>query len=272
MYISRTLNWSLFSQLFVFGLLVGSFTAVNANPEETTKTERKTVLITGANRGLGLALSKQYAKDDYYVIGTARSPERAIELKEVADEVLALDVTSDESIKNLSAVLKDRTIDILVNNAGYFGPTLGLGKEKSATLKELTRKEVLDCFAVNTAGPIFVTQGLLPNLLAAKEPKIVIISSQSGIMNKKTGAGAYGYRISKTAANRAMKIMASDKSLRKCIIVAIAPGHNRTDMGGTKAKLLDPNQSMKFVKSRIEELTKKHHGGFWYYDGKELPW
>jgi len=235
--------------------------------------KKGTILITGANRGLGLELSKQFAGDNYYVIGTARSPERATELKEVADEVLQLDVTSDESIKALATSLEGKAIDILVNNAGYFGPTLGLGtnRDKSATLKNLTRSEVLDCFAVNSAGPLFVTQGLLPNLLSSKAPKIVIISSRSGIMNKNSGAGAYGYRISKTAVNRAVMIMAADKSLRNAIVVAIAPGHNKTDMGGDRAKLT-PEESMTQVKALIEKLAQKHDGGFWYYNGERLPW
>lgn len=244
------------------------------NAQESAE-KKLTVLITGANRGLGLALTKQYAADNYHVIGTARSPQKATELNEVADEVLQLDVTSDESIQALAKSLKGKTVDILINNAGYFGPTQGLGpgREKSAQLKDLTRSEILDCFAVNSAGPIFVTQGLLPNLLASKQPKIIMISSRSGIINQSRGAGAYGYRISKTAINRAMKIMSNDKSLEKCIIVCIAPGHNKTDMGGNRDKLLNPDESMKLVKQRIEELTKKkHHGRFWYYNGKELPW
>jgi len=241
-----------------------------AKAENTKAKNSKTVLITGANRGLGLELSKQFAADDYYVIGTARSPEKAIDLKSVADEVLALDVTSDESIKALTAALNGKTIDILVNNAGYFGPTLSVGK--TAALKDLTRSEVLDCFAVNAAGPIFVTQGLLPNIMASENPKIIMISSRSGIMTKmRKGPGAYGYRVSKTAINRVVQIMSFDPSLKKCIVVALAPGHNKTDMGGGNAQL-NPEESMKLVKQRIEEFTKKHHGGLWYYDGKKLPW
>lgn len=207
------------------------------------------------------------------MIGTARSPEKAVELKTVAKEVIQLDVTSDESIKGFSKALQGKPIDILVHNAGYFGPTLGLGTErnKSATLKNLTRNEVLDCFAVNAAGPIFVTQALVPNLNASKQAKIIVISSRSGIINQKRNAGAYGYRISKTAVNRAMRIMAADKSLGNAIVVSVAPGHNKTDMGGDRAKLT-PQESMQHVKKLIEGLTKKHDGRFWFYDGKELPW
>ena len=245
-------------------------TVANAQTDQTPK---KTVLITGANRGLGLELSKQFAADGYYVIGTARSPEKAVELNTVAKELIQLDVTSDESIKGFSKALQGKPIDILVHNAGYFGPTLGLGteKDKSATLKNLTRSEVLDCFAVNAAGPIFVTQALVPNLNASKQAKIIVISSRSGIINQKRNAGAYGYRISKTAVNRAMRIMAADKSLGNAIVVSVAPGHNKTDMGGDRAKLT-PQESMQHVKKLIENLTKKHDGRFWFYDGKELPW
>ena len=245
-------------------------TAINAQTDQTPK---KTVLITGANRGLGLELSKQFAADGYYVIGTARSPEKAVELKTIAKEVIQLDVTSDENIKGFAKALQGKPIDILVHNAGYFGPTLGLGTErdKSATLKNLTRNEVLDCFAVNAAGPIFVTQALVPNLNASKQAKIIVISSRSGIINQKRNAGAYGYRISKTAVNRAMRIMAADKSLGNAIVVSVAPGHNKTDMGGDRAKLT-PQESMQHVKKLIENLTKKHDGRFWFYDGKELPW
>jgi len=258
-----------FATLIAACLCLAGFAA----SEETTTAPKQTVFITGANRGLGLELSKQFAADGYHVIGTARSPEKATELKEVADEVLALDVTSDESIKGLAKALNGKPIDILVHNAGYFGPTLGLGtqRDKSATLKNLTRSEVLDCFAVNSAGPLFVTQGLIPNLLASKQAKIIVISSRSGIINQTRSAGAYGYRISKTAANRAVKIMAADKSLGNAIVVAVAPGHNKTDMGGDRAKLT-PEVSMKHVKTRIEELTNKHDGRFWYYNGEELPW
>ncbi|MFC5051832.1 SDR family oxidoreductase [Rubritalea spongiae] len=250
----------------------GESVEVKAAPD-VVKESQGTVLITGANRGLGLELSRQFAADGYHVIGTARSPEKAIELKEVADEVLALDVTSDESIKGLSAALKGQPIDILVHNAGYFGPTQGLGSErdKSSTLKALTRSEVLDCFAVNAAGPIFVTQGLIPNLKKSKQAKIVVISSRSGIINQTRSAGAYGYRISKTAVNRAVKIMSVDKALGNSIVVAVAPGHNKTDMGGDRAKLT-PEVSMQKVKSLIEGLTQKQAGRFWYYNGEELPW
>ena len=252
-----------------FAALLGSLLSLLLSL--TSYAESKgTILITGANRGLGLEMARKFAADDYYVIGTARSPEKAIELKEVAAEVRALDVTEDESIKVLAKSLKGKTIDISVNNAGYFGPTGSVGK--TAGLKELTRSEILDCFAVNSAGPISVTQGLLPNFLAAEKPKVVIISSRSGILTGKArGANAYGYRMSKTAVNRAVRILAEDPVLKKAVVVVLAPGHNQTDMGGERTKL-KPEESMKLVKQGIEELTQKHDGGFSYYDGKRLPW
>ena len=98
-----------------------------------------------------------------------------------------------------------------------------------------------------------------------------MISSRSGIINQTRSAGAYGYGISKMGANRATKIMAVDKAFKNAIIVARAPGHNKTDMGGTNAKLT-PQESMAAVKRLIEGFTKKQNGKFIYYNGKELPW
>jgi len=122
------------------------------------------------------------------------------------------------------------------------------------------------------AGPLFVTQALIPNLQLSETPKVINISSRAGIISKgATGGRAYGYRISKTGVNRATLIMAGDPALKGSIVIALAPGHNKTDMGSERGKL-DPTVSMKKVKSLIQGLTKKHHGGFWYYDGKRVQW
>jgi|TARA_B110000908_G_scaffold172711_1_gene242253 NAD(P)-dependent dehydrogenase (short-subunit alcohol dehydrogenase family) len=243
-----------------------------AEPAELSKAERGglTVLITGANRGLGLEMVKQFKADGYSVIGTARSPEKATDLKATGAQVVKLDVTSEADISAMAKALKGRKIDILINNAGYFGPKLMT--EKMHSLETVTRAEMMDCFAVNAAGPLFVTQALLPNLKLSKTAKIINISSRAGIITKGgIGGRAYGYRVSKTALNRVTKIMAGDIALKGSLVIAVAPGHNRTDMGTERGKL-DPAVTMKKVKELIENLTPKHHGGFWYYDGTRVEW
>lgn len=231
--------------------------------------DKGTVLITGANRGLGLELTKHFIKDGYTVIGTARTPEKATELKTTKAEVLQLDVTSEESIAAMAKTLEGRSIDILVNNAGYFGPNLMT--EKMDTLSTLTRAEMETCIAVNTLGPLFVTQALLPNIKAGKNPRIINISTRAAILNNKGAGRAYGYKVSKTALNMVTKNMSADPNLRGVIVVSLAPGHNKTDMG-TKKGNLDPTKTMAIVQQLIVNFEKKHHGGFWFYDGSPRDW
>lgn len=227
--------------------------------------EKKTVLITGANRGLGLEMAKQFIAGGYNVIGTARTPAKAIELKATGANVVKLDVTSEQDIADMASSLKGVKVDILINNAGYFGPALMT--EKMANIETMSRKEMELCFAVNTMGPLFVTQGLLPNLRLSDTKKVINISTRSS----QSGGTAYGYRVSKAALNTLTRCMAKDKGMKDFILVAIAPGHNKTDMG-TKRGKLDPVESIRKIKQLIEGLEKKHHGKFWYYDGSPMKW
>ena len=228
-----------------------------------------TVLITGANRGLGLEFAKQFSEKGYTVIGTARSPEKATELKELGAEVMKLDVTSEDDIAALATSLKDRRIDILLNNAGYFGPKL-MREEGVSTFRTIKRGEMEDCLRVNTLGPLFVSQALLPNLELSDNPKIITISSRYSIIGDGTNV-AWGYGVSKTAVNRVIQNM--HKALHKdgFIVLALAPGHNKTDMG-TDAGDLEPKDSIGKMIPLIENLTKEQSGKFLYYTGKELPW
>jgi len=233
---------------------------------------KPSVLITGANRGLGLELAKQFLKDGYTVYGTSRKPDEATELKEAGAEVLQLDVTSEESIAALAKTLEGKPLDILVNNAGYFGPNK-IGETQS-TIDNVTRGEIEFTHAVNTMGPIFVTQALMPNLRAGTQKRIMTISSRSGMLSR-SGGGAMGYRMSKAGVNMATVVLNAQLKKQGFIVASLAPGHNNTDMGrGAKSGKgkLDPAESMAKVKNVIETLTPKQSGGFWYYDGKRLPW
>ncbi len=228
-----------------------------------------TVLITGANRGLGLEMAKQFSADGYHVIGTARKPEKATELKATGARVMKLDVTNEESIQALVKDLDGTTIDILINNAGYFGPNK-IG-EKLDELEAVTRKEIEDCFAVNAMGPVFITKALLANLRQSKIKKLIYISTRSSQHSKPGASAAYGYKMSKAALNMGVGIMNMSLSKENFITVAIAPGWVKTDMG-TKNAELSPTQSISKVKLLIEAVTAKHNGGLWYYNGERLSW
>jgi NAD(P)-dependent dehydrogenase (short-subunit alcohol dehydrogenase family) len=249
-----------------FLLLLSAFILLPLNLRADNEAKKDiTVLITGANRGLGLEMVKQFAADGYKVIGTARKPEKATDLKATGATIVKLDVTSEEDIAAMAKTLKGQKIDILINNAGYFGPKLMT--ENPDNITKLTRQEMTTCINVNTLGPIFVTQALLPNLRLSPMKKVVNISTRAA----SPGGTAYGYRISKTALNMVTRCMSVDAGMRGIIVIALAPGHNKTDMGTHRGNL-DPAQSMKKVKALIESLTPKHHGKLWFYDGSPMKW
>lgn len=233
-----------------------------------------TVFITGANRGLGLEMARQFSADEYHVIGTARRPDKADELKSLNVQVEQLDVTIQESIDALAIKLKDQKIDILINNAGYFGP-ISLDKPQPE-IDKLEISGVERCLAVNTIGPMRVTQALLSNLFQGKERKIINISTRASILTHtyhggKGGAQGYGYKMSKTALNMFTRILAGDLQPDGFIVISLAPGWVKTDMG-TQLAQLTPEESIRDVKKVIESLTEEHNGGFWFHDGTKREW
>ncbi len=240
-----------------------------ANAAEASNKKEMTVLITGANRGLGLEFSKQFSAQGYKVIGTARKPDEATELKAAGVEILKLEVTDQEDIAAVAKALDGRKIDILINNAGYFGPKL-MNEKGVAKLNNVTRQEMMDCFSVNVVGPILVTQALLPNLKLSKAPKIINISTHASMLSR--GAGrAWGYSVSKTALNMVTRNMYGELNKQGFIVISLAPGHNKTDMG-TELGDLYPVETIAKMIPLIENLKPEQSGGFWSYDGSNLAW
>lgn len=215
------------------------------------------VLVTGANRGLGLEYAKQYRAAGHQVIGTARNPDEAVELKATGAEVVQLDVTRDEEIAGLAKSLKGRRIDVLINNAGYLS-------------REQTREAMTLSFSVNTLGPLFVSRALAPNLELSDNPRIINVSSRAGRLTDGTGKMT-GYAISKTAVNMVTRNLHSQFQKKGFIVISLAPGRNQTAMGG-KGAPMTPEQSVPKIIQLIDSLEKSHSGGFWYYDGTELEW
>jgi NAD(P)-dependent dehydrogenase (short-subunit alcohol dehydrogenase family) len=226
-----------------------------------------TVLITGANRGIGLGLARHYAGAGDTVIATARDPARATELKSLGGkvEVHALDVTSAQSVAALKAELAGRAIDILINNAGIAGPA-------HQTADDIDYDGWTTTLETNTQGPIRVALALRENVAAAKG-KILTVTSGMGSIGALTSAWTdfYAYRSSKSAVNMAMRLLAFDLAKQGISVAVINPGWVRTDLGGPQAQL-SVEESAAGIARQIAGLTPEKAGSFLSYDGAVLPW
>jgi NAD(P)-dependent dehydrogenase (short-subunit alcohol dehydrogenase family) len=221
-----------------------------------------TVLVTGANRGIGLEFACQYAADGWRVIACCRKPAEAKDLKEVEGNlrVEMLDVGDEGQIAALADRLQGEAIDLLINNAGVSGPSSGT---ETATW--------LDVLRVNCIGPLHVAQQLADNVARSKRKTIVSISSGMGSIAKADGGGSYMYRTSKAALNMAMKTLAEDLKGRRVVVVVVNPGWVRTDMGG-KGAPLTPGESVGSMRLIFDRLKGSDSGKFLRYDGHVLPW
>jgi NAD(P)-dependent dehydrogenase (short-subunit alcohol dehydrogenase family) len=222
-----------------------------------------TVLITGANRGIGLECARQFAAKGYRVIGTARDPADARELSAVADFVEPLQVTDAASVTALAHRLHGVPIDMLVNNAGVF-------ERKDVTVDTVDFAVMEQTLAVNTLGPLRVTQALLPNLRAGKRRTILNLSSQLGSIADSSGRW-YAYRASKAALNQINKTLSAELAPEGFICVVLHPGWVRTDMGGAGATY-SPQESVGGLIAVIEQLRPSDTGRFYDFKGTPLPW
>jgi NAD(P)-dependent dehydrogenase (short-subunit alcohol dehydrogenase family) len=223
----------------------------------------RTVVVTGANRGLGLEFARQYAAAGARVVGTARDPEAATDLAATGARVLRLDVTDDDSVAAFADALGDAPVHLLINNAG----TSARAFSDAANRAELAR-QVLD---VNTFGPMRVTEALLPNLVAARGACVVNVSSRLGSIAENTSGGYAGYRESKAALNMYSRCLAADHRDEGIVAVSVSPGWVRTDMGGPDAPL-SPEEAIGGLRAVIEGLTPEDSGKSLNHDGVELDW
>ncbi len=221
-----------------------------------------TILITGANRGIGLELAKQYAAAGDTVIRAIRSAQDAAG---VPGQTMALDVTSDESVAELAVSLGGQPIDLLINNAGVIGPD---GAHQTST--EMNFPGFLATLDANTLGPLRVTQVLLPNLRAAKGAKVAVVSSQMGQLSAKT-PGFVAYRASKAAVNKVFQCLAEDLKAEGIAVAMLHPGWVRTDMGGPGADL-DVSDSAAGIRKVLADLDIGTTGRFTAWDGRVLDW
>lgn len=219
-----------------------------------------TIVIAGANRGIGLELSRQYAGEGHDVIRAMRGADRA---DPIFGTTMALDVSNNQSVEKFAAGLEGRTVDLLIANAGVMGPS-----QQSST--EMDFPGFLSTFDVNVLGPLRVIQALLPNLRKAENPRVGVVSSRMGSMASVQG-GYVAYRASKAAVNKVVQCLAVDLASEGIAVASLHPGWVRTDMGGAGADL-DVETSVAGLRKVLDGLNPENSGRFWAYDGEVLDW
>lgn len=244
-------------------ILCGTLTHAESYAESAPAIGAPSVLITGANRGLGLEFARQYAADGWQVIGTARSPDKADELNALSVEVAQLDVANQASVDALVQSLEGRPIDLLINNAGIF--------PRVNKIEEVNFDDYSRTIAVNTLGPVRVTHALLPNLRRGNKKTIVNITSRLGSISLNDFGAFYGYRESKAALNMFTKTLAVELDSEGFTCLTIHPGWVKTDMGGPNASLT-PEESIRGMRAVIQKLGPADTGTYWSYSGEQVPW
>lgn len=229
-----------------------------------------TVLVTGANRGIGLEFVRQCAEAGDRVVATCRDPEAAAELQALAAgsvgrvRILALDVASDASVRRFKTELGGEPIDILVANAGVMGPS------RQHQPGDLDFEGWLDTLSVNVLGPVRVAEAVQANLRAGQGRKAVAITSGMGSIGG-TNGGYFAYRSSKAALNMAWRNLAHAWRGDGMICVAMSPGWVRTDMGGPGAELT-PAQSVGAMRKLIDRFALRDSGRFVSVKGDDVAW
>jgi NAD(P)-dependent dehydrogenase (short-subunit alcohol dehydrogenase family) len=225
-----------------------------------------TILITGANRGIGYALTEALIKRGDRVIAMVRDPFRIPDLLKTAPReqmmVIGMDVTDQRSVDRAAAALKE-PIDALVNNAGIYGP-------RGATGLDVDLAEFAQVLAVNTIAPLRVARAFVPHLKHGRNPRILTVSSQMGALSG-SAQGSIAYRASKAAVNKTMQSLAADLKPEGIAVIVLHPGWVQTDMGGSAADIT-PHESAAGIAGLIDTITLKDTGQFYRWDGTIHPW
>jgi NAD(P)-dependent dehydrogenase (short-subunit alcohol dehydrogenase family) len=227
------------------------------------------VLITGANRGIGLELARAYAKGGERVFACCRAPDKAKALDDLAGvsggrvTIHGMDVGEGASIEAAARAIGDAPIDILINNAGVVG-----GEPQS--LQSIDFDAWIDAFRVMTLGPFRVVRAFLPNLKRAAAPKVMTLTSQIGASTWPFGA-YYAYGSAKAAVNRVMQSLARDLKGDNIAVAMVHPGWVRTDMGGPNAEI-SVEESAGGIRNVIAGLGLADTGKFFKWNGDIHPW
>lgn len=225
------------------------------------------VLITGANRGIGLEFVKQYAADGWRVLACCRNPQTATALQAIANanpqvRLEALDVADFNQIDALALALKGEVIDVLINNAGVY---------PHCTFGDTNYEEWATGFKVNSMAPLKMAEAFVQHLTKSQLKKMATLTSKMGSIEDNTSGESYSYRSSKTAVNMVMKSLSIDLKPYGISVVTLHPGWVQTDMGGSNA-LINAHTSVMGLRLVIEQLSLNNTGQFKAFDGKEIAW
>ncbi len=228
-----------------------------------------TILITGANRGIGLALTEQFAADGWQVLACCRNPAAAEQLRALSDqnrsvEIYGLDVTDYHQMSVLAAQLANRPIDILLSNAGIYGSKgVGFGKVDAQEWRRVLE--------VNTIAPMMLAQAFVEQVAASRQKVVAVISSKVGSIADNSSGGSYVYRSSKTGVNQVVKCLSIDLAGRDISVLSLHPGWVKTDMGGPNAEI-GTDESVSGLKAILMSAGLAQSGQFIEYDGNSIPW
>lgn len=237
------------------------------------------ILITGANRGIGLELVREYVQCGDVIFATCRQPDRADVLQALARQhpdqvkILPLEVTDRAAIDAVFAAVAAQVdgLELLYNNAGIYPDGVFPQASHSSSFGYLDAEAMLDVFRVNTISPAILTQAAANLLRNGQNPRVVNLSSDAGSLALHADGGNYSYPSSKAALNMITRCLAGDFRKDGVIVISLHPGWIRTDMGGEQATLaLD--EAVPSILRMIDGLTLADSGEFFNWDGKHVPW
>lgn len=225
------------------------------------------VLITGANRGIGLELTKQYAADGWKVLACCREPESAVALQALVStsnnvQVLTLDVSNFSQIDNLALQLQSEAIDVLINNAGVYPPS---------SFGDTNYDNWAKAFKINSMSSLKMAEAFVQHISRSQLKKIATLSSKMGSIDDNSGGESYIYRASKSAVNMVMKSLSIDLKPYGISVVTLHPGWVQTDMGGANG-LINTKTSVVGLRKVIADLNLENTGQFIAFDGKSINW
>jgi NAD(P)-dependent dehydrogenase (short-subunit alcohol dehydrogenase family) len=225
-----------------------------------------TVLITGANRGIGYEFVRQYAGDGWRVLACCREPARAEALRAVkgAVSIHPLDVTQSASVLAAKMEIGSEPIDLLINNAGFIG-------QRAGKLGHVDYDDWNVTLNVNLLGPARVSSAFVANVLASRQKKLVTISTRMSSFTECKAIDFLAYRTSKAAVNMMTKLAANELGPQGATVVLLHPGWVKTELGGPRA-VTPPTESVSAMRAVIDRLTPGDNGCFINFDGSPIPW